>query len=108
MHLKRAVVVAVGVPNATKVSLPLNDLEGDAPFLHAFGSDTAYYSTSNDGDIDVAPGHCPGLLWGHHLAVYTGLSLPHTGVCFPIDFMRISGDTCCHLHLLKASYTSID
>ena len=108
MHLQRAVVVAVGVPNATKVSLPLNDLEGDAPFLHAFGSDTAYYSTSNDGDIDVAPGHCPGLLWGHHLAVYTGLSLPHTGVCFPIRFMRIVGDTFCHLHLLKASYTSIN
>lgn len=71
-HLERAVIVAVSVPNATKVALPLDDREGDALLHHTLGSYHSYHSAANDGNINVAPGYWFALLWGHHLDVYCG------------------------------------
>ena len=71
-------IVAVGMPNATEVPLSLDDGESDTPLQHTLGSYHSYHSTANDGNIDMAPGHWLGLLWAHHLNVYSGALLPST------------------------------
>ena len=63
-------IVAMGVPNATEITLLLEHLVSYATLLHAFGSNGTHDTTANDGDINVLPWHCLHLLGSYHLDVY--------------------------------------
>ena len=79
-------IVAMGVPDATEITLLLEQLISYVTLMHAFGSNNTHDTTANDGDINVLPLHCFDLLGGYHLGVYIAL-LPRIELLGAVSMM---------------------